>query len=61
MLKRYNNTIYKQFFKNKKIIKVILSNITKIRLIIYIKYPKKAFSVNYIYIKKILKYKKLLQ
>ena len=52
MLKRYNNTIYKQFLKNKKIIKVVLNNITRIRLIIYIKYPKNTFSVNYIYIKK---------
>ena len=50
MPKRYNNTIYKRFLKSKKIIKVILNSITKIRLIIYIKDPKEAFSVGYIYI-----------
>ena len=52
MPKRYNNTIYKWFLRNKKIIKVILSSITKIRLIVYIEDPKKAFSADYIYIKK---------
>jgi hypothetical protein len=35
MPKRYNNTIYKLFFKSKKTIKVTLNNITRIRLIIY--------------------------
>ena len=50
MPKRYNNTIYKLFLKSKKIIKVTLSNITRIRLIIYIKDPKKAFSINYTHI-----------
>ena len=35
MLKRYNNIIYKLFLRSKKTIKVILSSITKIRLIIY--------------------------
>ena len=53
MSTRYNNTIYKQFLKNKRIIKVILSSITKIRLIKYIEKPKEAFNINYIYIKKI--------
>jgi len=48
--KRYNNTIYKLFLKSKKIIKVILSNITRIRLIIYIEDPKEAPSVDYVYI-----------
>ena len=51
MLKRYNNTIYKLFLKNKKTIKVILNSITRIRLIIYIKDPKEAFSVNHAHIK----------
>ena len=51
MPKRYDNTIYKRFFKSKKIIKVIPSNITRIGLIIYIEDPKEAFSVNYVYIK----------
>jgi hypothetical protein len=50
--KRYNNIIYKLSLKSKKIIKVTLSSITKIRLIVYIKDLKKAFSVNYIHIKK---------
>ena len=50
MPKRYNNTIYKLFLRNKKIIKVILSSITRIRLIIYIKDPKEAFSVNHTHI-----------
>ena len=47
MSERYNNTIYKLFLKNKKIIKVILNSITRIRLIIYIEDPKKASGVNY--------------
>ena len=51
MPERYNNNIYKQFLRNKKIIKVILSSITRIRLIIHIEDPKEAFSVDYIYIK----------
>ena len=51
MLKRHNNTIHKLFFRS-KIIKVILSNITRIGLIVYIEDPKKVFSVDYIYIKK---------
>ena len=50
MPKRYDNTIYKLFLRNKKIIKVILSSIIRIRLIIYIKDPKEAFSVNYAHI-----------
>ena len=50
MLKRYNNIIYKLFLRSKKTIKVILSSITKIRLIIYIKDPKEALSVDHIYI-----------
>ena len=51
--KRYNNTIHKLFLKSKKTIKVILSGITRIKLIIYIKDPKEALSVNYTYIENI--------
>ena len=50
MPKRYNNTIYKLSLKIKKIIKVILSSITRIRLIIRIEDPKEASSVDYVYI-----------
>ena len=50
MPKRHNNIIYKLFFKSKKTIKVILSSITKIRLIIYIKNPKEAPDINHAYI-----------
>ena len=57
MPKKYNNTIYKRFLRSKKIIKVILSSITRIRLIIYIEDPKEAFSVDYIYIKEDTKVK----
>ena len=49
MLKRYNNTIHKQFLKNKTI-KVILSSITRIGLTICIEDPKEAFSMNYAHI-----------
>jgi hypothetical protein len=51
MPKRYNNTIYKLSFEIKKTIKAILSSMTRIKLIIYIKDPKEAPSVDYIYIK----------
>ena len=51
MPKRYNNTIYKLSLGIKKIIKVILSSTTRIRLIIYIEDPKEASSVDYVYIK----------
>ena len=50
MPERYNNTIYKLSLGIKKIIKVILSSITRIRLIIYIEDPKEAPSVDYVYI-----------
>ena len=50
MPKRYNSTIRKLLLKGKKIIKVILSSITRIRLIIYIEDPKEASSVDYVYI-----------
>ena len=51
MFKRHNNTIHKLFLKSKKTIKVTLSSITRIGLIIYIKDPKEAFSVDYVHIK----------
>ena len=50
MPKRYNNTIHKRFLRSKKIIKVILSSITRIKLIIYIEDPKEALSIDYAYI-----------
>ena len=50
MPKRYNNTIRKLSLGIKKIIKVILSSITRIRPIIYIEDPKEAPSVDYVYI-----------
>ena len=50
MPKRYDNTIYKLFLRNKKTIKVTLSNIIRIRLIIYIKDPKEASSINHTHI-----------
>ena len=58
MLKRHNNIICKRFFRSKKIIKVILSNIIRIKVIIYIEDPKEAFSVNYIHIKEDIKVEK---
>ena len=50
MPKRYKNTIYKLSLRIKKIIKVILSSITRIGLIIRIEDPKEAPSVDYVYI-----------
>ena len=50
MPKGHNNTIHKLLFKSKTI-KVILSSITRIGLIIYIKDPKEALSVDHIHIK----------
>ena len=58
MPKRYNNTICKLFPKSKKTIKTIPSSTTRIGLIIYIEDPKKAFGVDYVYIKKDTKVKK---
>ena len=49
MPKRHDNTIYKPFFGSKTI-KVILNNIIRTKLIIHIKDPKEAPSVNYIHI-----------
>ena len=51
MPKRYDNIIYKLFLRSKKTIKVTLNNMTRIRLIIYIKDPKEALSVDYAHIK----------
>jgi hypothetical protein len=48
--KRYDNTIYKLSLRSKKIIKAILSSITRIGLIIYIEDPKEAPGVDYVYI-----------
>jgi hypothetical protein len=48
--KRHDNIIYKLSLRIKKIIKVILSRITRIRLIIRIEDPKEAPSVDYVYI-----------
>ena len=50
MLKKHNNTIHKLFLRSKKTIKAILSSITRIRLIIYIKDPKETLSINYAHI-----------
>ena len=51
MPERYDNTIYNLFLEIKKIIKVILSSITRIRPIICIEDPKEAPSIDYVYIK----------
>ena len=50
MPERHNNTIYKLSLGIKKTIKVILSSITRIRLIIRIEDPKEAPGVDYVYI-----------
>ena len=50
MPERYNNTIRKLSLGIKKIIKVILSSITRIRPIIRIEDPEEASSVDYVYI-----------
>ena len=51
MPERHDNTIYKLSLGIKKIIKVILSSITRIGLIIRIEDPKEAPSMDYVYIK----------
>ena len=56
MPKRHDNIIYKLFFRS-KIIKVTPSSITRNGLIICIKDPKEAFSINYIYIEEDTKVK----
>ena len=50
MPERHDNTIYKLSLGIKKIIKVILSSTTRIRLIIRIEDPKEAPSIDYVYI-----------
>ena len=52
MPKRHDNTIYKLSLGIKKIIKVILSSITRIGLIVYIEDPEKAFGVDHVYVEK---------
>ena len=49
MPKRHDNTIRKLFLRS-KIIKVILSSITRIRPIVRIEDPKEAPGVDYVYI-----------
>ena len=49
MLKRYDNIIYKLFLRSKKTIKATLSSMTRIGLIIYIKDPKEASGMDYVY------------
>ena len=50
MPKRHDSTIHKLLFKGKKTIKAILSSITRIGSIIYIKDSKEAPSVDYVHI-----------
>ena len=57
MPKKYNNTIYKLSFGIKKIIKAILSSITRIGPIVYIENPEKALSVDYVHIEEDTKVK----
>ena len=49
MPKRYNNTIYKQFLRSKKTIKITLSSITRIRLIICMEDPEETPGVDHVY------------
>jgi len=49
--RRYNNIIYKLSLRSKRIIKAILSSITRIRLIKRMEDPKEAPSIDYVYIK----------
>ena len=51
MFKRHDNIIHKQFLRSKKKIKVTLSSITRIGLIICIKDPKEAPSVDHAHVK----------
>ena len=50
MPERHDNTIRKLSLGIKKIIKVILSSTTRIRLIIRIEDPEEAPSVDYVYV-----------
>ena len=56
MPKRYNNIIYKLLLRS-KIIKVILSSMTRIGPIICIEDSEEAFSVNHIYMEEDTKVK----
>ena len=60
MPKRHNNIICKLSFRIKKTIKAILSSITRIGLIIYIKDPEEALNIDYIHIKEDTKVKKTI-
>ena len=51
MPKRHDNTIYKLSLKIKKTIKVILSSITRVRLIIRMEDPEEAFNIDYVHVK----------
>ena len=53
VLKRYDNIIYKLFLRSKKTIKATLNSITRIGLIVYIKDPEEAPSINHAYIEDI--------
>ena len=55
MPERHDNTIYKLFFRSKKIIKVTPNSITRIGLIICIEDFEEAFSGDYIYIEEDIK------
>ena len=50
VFKKHDNTIYKQFLRSKKIIKVTLSSMTRIGLIICMEDPEEASGVDYAYI-----------
>ena len=52
MPERHDNTIYKLSLGIKKTIKAILSSITRIGLIVYIKDSKETPSVNHVHIEK---------
>ena len=50
MPERYDNTIYKQFLRSKKTIKVTLNSMTRIGLIIYMEDLKEAPSMDHAHI-----------
>jgi predicted transcriptional regulator len=60
MPKRHDNTIYKLSLGIKKTTKAILSSITRIGLIVYIKDPKEAPGVDYIYIEEDTKIEEII-
>ena len=57
MFKRHDNIIYKLFLKSKKTIKATPNSITRIRLIVYIKDPEEAPSINHVYMEEDTKVK----